>query len=315
MTEKIEILSDYEHQTELIKELEEGEKISHYQLYKDGTPYYNYASRVDGTKRIGVQDYNDFGEKHIFTSGNNILISLGCGNSEVESSFYSDGRNNNMDYVGVDSSQSMLNFSEKQFENYPNTNTKLVKIDFMDKNFHYIMNGITQSYDKKIFAFFGATFGNIPYRTIMNTLYNMLEKGEQVWISIGLRQGTTLHDDNAYCEKYHQSLSDKFGIGGLVFNVLEKHGISLQDGKLGIKFEENDEINSVSFKFIFQFKRKIKIIINNTHIQFQPNQEIELYTIQRYTPEGLIELFESYGFKFIEKQTKELSGQFLFEKI
>jgi hypothetical protein len=67
-------------------------------------------------------------------------------------------------------------------------NTKFLRADFGSDEFKNEINNLCKNYDRKIFAFFGGTFGNIKYTKIINILYNILDKNDKIWIDIGIRK-------------------------------------------------------------------------------------------------------------------------------
>jgi len=70
----------------------------------------------------------------------------------------------------------MLEYAIENLKNVKNVNKTFICADFSANNFRSEMVQLTSSCNKRIFAFFSNTFGNINHTNIIDILYNLLNK-------------------------------------------------------------------------------------------------------------------------------------------
>ncbi|MCF7835000.1 L-histidine N(alpha)-methyltransferase [Candidatus Gracilibacteria bacterium] len=260
--------------------------------------------------------FSEFAEKYIFIKDKNIaIVSLGCGNSEIETFIFENMKKDfNISYYGVDSSKNMLELSIHKMEHIKNIEKYFICADFSTNEFKRELTQLTTKSDERIFTFFSNTFGNIEPNNIIDILYNLLKTGEKIRLDIRLRSGTTTKDDLKDFEKYHRYLENKETIS-LFHNPIEEIHIDKKNGTFGLRSSKVEHLNAIKYQYNFIFNKKTSITIKNETITILPGEELKILNIYTYDPDGLINFFEGHNFKLINKSIKEGRGQFLFEKI
>ncbi|MFZ2150879.1 MAG: L-histidine N(alpha)-methyltransferase [Candidatus Absconditicoccaceae bacterium] len=267
----------------------------------------------------GSYTYNffiDFGLKNIFSKNKNIaIISLGCGNSDIESFIFENlGDDFKIAYYGVDSSKNMLELSIKRMEKINNIEKYFICADFSTNEFKRELSQLASSSDSKIFTFFSNTFGNINPNNIIDILYNLLKSGEKIWLDVRLRSGKNTKDDLKDFEKYYGYLSSKEMVN-LFLNPIEGLSIPQNNGTFSLKTQKIQHLEAIKYQYNFIFNKKTEISIKNETTTILPGEELKIVNIYTYDVDGLIRFFEGHNFKLIENLIQNNRGQFLFEKI
>lgn len=316
MTQIYNTISDPMYLKQLINGYE-SEEIDQWLLYLWDWGWSTYYSSMSNTygksdEELNNSDFLDFSKKSFKKDEKTVFISLWCWNSETEKYIMNNlGEEYNIDYIWVDTSPEMINMSVENLKDIKN-NTKFLRADFGSDEFKNEINNLCKNYDRKIFAFFGGTFGNIKYTKIINILYNILDKNDKIWIDIGIRKWTKIEDDLALFERYKTYLTDPQEKRFLL-NKIINDGIKEEDGEIILESTEHPESKALQFSFYFKFNKKININIKNYNIVFLPGYSIKLIQIYRFGVDGFIKLLEGHNFNLLEKQTKWYDGQFLFE--
>lgn len=196
-------------------------------LQKGATNYYD----VVNTDPVYYSAYPyelfvDFGTKYIFSKSKKMaIISLGCGNSDIESYIFEHMKYTyHIDYYGVDSSKNMLDLSIQRMKDLTTIGKNFICADFSTNEFRRELSQLTLNNDIKIFTFFSNTFGNINPNNIIDILYNLLKPGEKIWLDVRLRSGKTTKDNLKDFEKYYSYLSNK-EMTNLFLNPIESMNI------------------------------------------------------------------------------------------
>lgn len=316
MTQIYNTISDPMYQRQLINWYE-NEEIDQWLLYSgDGwSAYYNSKNQTYTNKDIlSNEDFLDFSKKTFKKEEKTIFISLGCGNSETEKYIMSNLSDEySVDYIWVDTSTQMIDMSVENLKELKN-NKKFLRADFWSDEFKSEINNLCKNYDRKVFAFFGGTFGNIKYTKIINILYNILDKNDKIWIDIWIRKWKKVEDDLKLFEIYKKYLSDENDKKKFLLNKIISDWINPSDGEIILESSEHTESEALQFSFYFKFNKKVSIDIKNYNIVFLPGYSIKLIQVYRFWVDGFVNLLEGHNFKLLEKQTKWFDGQFLFER-
>ncbi len=286
-------------------------------MQKGATNYYD----VVNTDEVYYGEYPydlfvDFGTTYIFSRKKKMaIISLWCGNSDIESYIFEHMKHNyHVDYYGVDSSKNMLDLSIQRMKNIDTINKNFICADFSTNEFKRELSQLTVNDDIKIFTFFSNTFGNINPNNIIDILYNLLKSWEKIWLDVRLRSGKTTKDNLKDFEKYYTYLSNK-EMTNLFFNPIEGFNISKGYWEFALKTSNIEHLEAVNYQYSFVFNKKINITIKNETTTILPGEELQIVNIYTYDADGLIKFFEGHNFKLINKLIQNSRGQFLFEKI
>lgn len=259
--------------------------------------------------------FTEFATNNIFTKGKKIaLISLWCGNSEIESYIFEHLKEPyQIDYYGVDSSKNMLELSIKRMEKITNVEKYFICADFSTNEFRRELTQFTTQADERIFTFFSNTFGNIEPNNIIDILYNLLKPGEKIWLDVRLRSGKTMKDDLNDFEKYHRYLNNPPTLN-FFYNPIKTIHIDKNSGFLGLSTNKVEHIDAIKYQYNFILNKKISVTIKNETITILPWEALKILNIYTYDADGLINFFEGHNFRLIQKDIQEGRGQFLFEK-
>jgi len=277
--------------------------------------YYEYKDNKDILMSDESKDIDIywFWLKNCFSKEKGItLVSLWCWNSSVEKNIYSKLPNDyTLDFIWVDLSKEMLRLSQKNLKDL-DINKKFVCADFSSIEFKNEIHNITDRNKKRVFSFFSNTFWNINHTNIIDTLYDILESWEQIWLDVRLRKSNKIKDDmdifNLVNIDEENIVLDEFLSNTFVWNDIPK-----ENGQISKIMTREDWINSLKVKFNFNFTKKTKINMK-WQITFLPWESVRCLQIYYYDSESLINFFNEHNFTLIDKEIQWLRGQFLFEK-
>ncbi len=262
---------------------------------------------------LGIKDFYNFGSKNIFSKEEWIsLISLGCWKSYIESYMFKKlWKDYPLIYLGIDSSKEMLDLSEKEIKDI-GVDYTLVCSDFSEYWFNDIIKDFSSRWKKRIYCFLSNTFWNINHTNIIDILYNVLNKWEQIWLDVRLRKNKTVSGDLDIFN-IHKLNDNNTDMEKFFSQVLEGANISNENGYFSKKMENKEWINALKIDFDFIFTKKTVIDIK-WQITFLPEEHLRCLQIYYYDSESLINFFAEHGFKLVDKQEKYMRWQFLFEK-
>jgi len=277
--------------------------------------YYNYKDNKDILMKWNNKDIDifEFWIKNCFKKEWSIsLVSLWCWNSSVEKNIYTRLPDNyTVDYVWVDLSKEMLKLSETNLKDI-DIDKKFVCADFSSIEFKNEIHNITKRKQKRIFSFFSNTFWNINHTNIIDTLYDILDSGEQIWLDLRLRKSNKIKDDmdifNLVNIDWDNQVLENFLSNTFIWNDIPK-----ENWYISKIMTKEEWINSLKIKFNFNFTKKTKINMK-WQITFLPWESVRCLQIYYYDAESLINFFEEHSFKLIDKEIQWLRWQFLFEK-
>lgn len=241
------------------------------------------------------------------------FISLWCGNSEIEKSIFMKlWKDLSIDYIWVDSSKDMLLQSMKNFK-WLDVEKRFLCADIFTNEFRRELEQFTQWYDKRIFAFFSNTFGNKNHTHIIDILYNLLHKGEEIWMDVRLREGITAKDDMLACDYYYRWLKTPEQVS-LYFNPLKQLWIPFDNWTMTLSTQKEESLNALKFQFSFMFTKKTTVKVRSDEITILPKEKIDLQQIYTYDMDWLIKFFSEHDFKLKDNIKKASRWFFIFEK-
>ncbi|MCA9486588.1 L-histidine N(alpha)-methyltransferase [Candidatus Woesearchaeota archaeon] len=245
------------------------------------------------------------------------FVSLGCGNSKREKEVLKRVHDTGYEiiYFGVDSSMTMLQSAEQTLLDCPFEKV-FICADFSLDSFKRELNKLLKAYNKRVFALFGNTLGNVPQNFIADTLRNILKKGDILWLEVLTVKD--LDDETAakQFECYLRYISDPDTKSFFTY-PLQEIGINPEDGELIVEMKKEQIINSLLFIFSFKANKKIEFLVEDEIVTLLPESTIEMLDIMAYSKEELIKFFETRQFKFKSSGSNKAGGpvQFAFEKL
>jgi len=242
------------------------------------------------------------------------FISLGCGNGEVEKELLKQTKEkgHKVKYYGIDSSMTMI---EKAIKNYENEKfeTQFIYADFSNEKFKNELDNIIDKSKKKIFAFLGSTIGNVPQQYIANTLRNILNKGDILWIGTQAEKELSDSIANSYFKRYLNWINTPENLEFLKYPLKNKN-VDLNKGKIILEMIKEKSLKTLIFKYGFLVNDKINFKNGDDKFTLLKGDVINLLTIRVYELQSLIDFFENREFKLITYEREEETIQIAFEK-
>ena len=264
--------------------------------------------------------YMDFIIPHIQKDKKIALISLWCGNAYVDKDLLkkliSDGYQ--IDYFWVDSSKEMIDLAKKNMEDLSDLNQKYICADILTQSFKDEINRFTKWYDKRLFAFFGWSFGNLNQTSITDGLYNILEKNDLLRFNVITRKSNDENIKMKLFDRYTKyTIEDRYTKFRLT--PIRKAGIPIENGKVTLRTSQETSIWAIVFTISFICTKKTVIKINNHTIHILPGEEIDICAIRNYDLETFSNFMEEHDFVTQAKETGKFNERlfethFLFEK-
>lgn len=261
--------------------------------------YYNRDSFTNVRERRNFmkKNYDFFRDNFLDKNKKVVIVSLGCGNSDREyyllNRAYKEGYD--VEYFGVDSSIKMIDISSERFKN-AGFRHEFIYADFSDEKFRYEINRLIDSDSKKVFALIGATLGNVPQNYIANTLKNILNKGDMLWLDVIGKVGLDNISANHFFKKFLNMINKPEEIKFLKYPIKEKN-IPLDNGKFGLTMIREKPMDNLFFTFSFIINKKTEFKINNDEVLLLENDKIDLITARVYEYKSLKKFFEERNFK------------------
>ncbi|MDD3284695.1 MAG: L-histidine N(alpha)-methyltransferase [Patescibacteria group bacterium] len=274
-----------------------------------------FAKKTYFKNSLGMNNYINFFNKNVpIKQENTALISLGCGDSDFEKIILDslEIEGSNFSYIGVDSSRYMLELSAKKLEKSKFKNS-LVCGDFSSHNFRSEIGYLINDYKNKVFGLLGGTIGNIIPTNIVDTLGNMLNKGDYLWVTLVLREGLDEEHNFEIFNYYAQYLNDS-AVSQFKFNPLKKLKVPYENGKLVLEMQKEDFIGALKFIFSFEFTKKTVISFRDEKIIILPGEKIELLNNRAYDMNIFKKFFIEHDFKCVAEESKGRRGQILLMK-
>lgn len=242
------------------------------------------------------------------------LISLGCGNSLREKLIISHfNHNKNIDYIGIDSSMTMLDLSMKTFEGFEICKY-LACADFSSPKLRTYIKDKTQKRNNNIFTFLGATIGNLGIEYSMDLISDMVQKGDYLLFDVRVRQSNELIEDRRLYEYYRDNYAHDESNNKNIFDAIESFGITKEGGTVGIEMNNNEALNSLNIKLKYLVKNTINHLYKNRNMCLLPGDLLTLKTYLAVDKDSLSQYLINRGFEKVDIVEKDEFGYFLFKK-
>lgn len=254
--------------------------------------------------------------KNIFSNWKNdanVLISLWCWDSHTEK-FILDNLvlKSDIEYFGVDVSNSMLDLSMKNLENIW-IKSKLICSDFFSRDFKNEIIRLSSEKTNRIYSMFSNIFGNLNPTKIISTLNNILKSWDKLWIDVRLKKWDTVWDDlklfNHYCEYLNAPEQIDF-----FSNIFLKLWIPESNFDLYVTTFHDNVLGSLRFDFRLTFTKKTVINVAGDEFIILPEENMRIVHIYAYDYYKLISFFKEHGFELKKMSKDDGRGHFIFQK-
>lgn len=314
------LISDSELDVELLDDLKDRilDQKHFYTAEFAADLYYKNRDAKNNTyfkNSFDINDYLNFFKKNIsIKQENTVLVSLGCGDSSFEKNILDPLKKEGFDfsYIGVDSSRYMLELSVKNLKK-SEFKKSLICGDFSSHNFRSEIGYLVNNYKNKVFGLLGGTIGNITPTNIVDTLGNMLKKGDYLWVTLVLRESLNEEHNFEIFNYYANYLTDSV-VSQFKFNPLKRLKVPFENGKLVLEMQKEDFIGALKFIFSFEFTKKTSINFRDEKIIILPGEKIELLNNRAYDMNIFKKFFIEHDFKCIAEERKGRRGQILLMK-
>lgn len=294
-------------------------------LGENAYQYYNARKVINNNlegywhKRLTHEDFMKFIKKLLKPTSKKVaLVSLGCGNAKREIDFLDAARTELQDvefnFIGVDSSISMLYTAQEAFT-AKQLNGTFLRADYSTGEFNRELKPILEDTksDQVIYLFIGSTLGNSSQTEIVDTLYNVLESGNILYLDVMTRNSKEKKDDLEIFDYYSERLHNPDFLH-CNLDPLTRLGIPKENIKVILKTDQEDYIGVLCFKFYACMKEPITVIYRNERIHFLPPEEIKFVEIRTYHTETMISFFHNHNLELIDYEKVGNHGQFAFIK-
>ena len=286
--------------------------------------YYESArqkKKANVNSYLPLEAFANFLRDQLSKEAVNAFVSLGCGNAEQEAAVMRilSQEGYRFAFFGIDSSAEILKDAEAQLASLPPEIGKtLILADLTTSGFREKINDLVRSYDRRVFAFLGSTFGNFNQTNITDSFYNLLSPGDLLWFDVATRPGVTALEDFNLFNRYSAYLKIDDASHFWLAPLLEL-GVDRGSGVMRLSSDKEPSVGAMKFRFSFVFSRKVVARIGEDVLHFLPGEKIDTQTIRVYHPETLINFFQEHSFSLVKSQIERLSpeiskGQFLFKK-
>ncbi|MCB9798359.1 L-histidine N(alpha)-methyltransferase [Candidatus Nomurabacteria bacterium] len=307
----------------------ESEFHKHFQQYKvckqkafyfgEGAELYLKISGAKTDLFVEQEDlYHGFLQDNIdITKDEFVIISLGCADARKEKVMLErlSRDSDKVSFIGVDSSEEMICIAKETLKESP-VSCEFICADFSSDEFIKRIHAVTQG-KIRIFTFLGSTFGNVEQSYMADMLYDLLEKGDKLWLEVAVRESISDKADRKFFENY-LSWFDNEVTRDFLLHPLKLLGVPLDSGELFLNMAAEGDLNALLFSFRFRIDTKTVIEFDEHTVTLLPGNVIELLTIRAYDPQGLRNFFEERNFKFLAYKKcagKTERGEFMFEKL
>ena len=238
------------------------------------------------------------------------FISLGCGTADYDAALIKlIAETIPVSYVGIDSSESMLNIAKKRLEPLDIWKHFIAADILYPQHIRSQLKtlGVLEQ-GSKLWAIFGGLFGNMKQDKIMEVLSQLLDIGDYLYIDIAIK----LNEEAIETVKLrYLNFAQRYKI---YFDRFYKiTGIPGDVGHIITTLKESDDSGTATFSYEFSF--------NKAWGKYGKGRRIHLLDIRVFDKEGLIKKMDSYGFSYckmfsVEDQDAGIcGGTLLFQKL
>jgi uncharacterized SAM-dependent methyltransferase len=266
-----------------------------------------YSYRNAEVAEIAWQEEVAFFERQaLWSEGQRIaFISLGCGNAAPERMLlrHMHNRGHHVLYVGVDSSEAMLEMAMANFEKEPFARA-FVQADFSRADFAAKLDDLVGDHELRVFAMIGGTFGNLDQAFVADILTDLIQAKDYLYLDV-----VPLFDSEERNRRLRERLSNVPENLSEFFNrLLGMLGLSLDQGRI-VTVESSDEaLNTSRFTFYFDPTAEVRVSCFDRETDLHPGERIELMSIRAYDVHSLSVFLADRGFRLIDTYVPDVGS-------
>lgn len=253
--------------------------------------------------------------KHISKEERVCFISLGCGSAywdkatmrKVQEKGY------NFHFLGVDSSQKMIQLAEESFAEDTFSHEFWV-MDLTAYEFSQKIGELGQKFDKLFFILVGGTISNMVQTEISDTLFNVMKPGDLLWFECVLRKANSKLDDLEQFKHYSKRLTSPEWVK-FIYYPLENIGVPMSSGLISVENIQEESAGALVFRYSFCFHHPVTVKYLDEYIHFIPPERIKLLDIRVYHKKTFVKFLEQHDLKLLSFRSKESLGEFIFTRV
>jgi hypothetical protein len=282
-------------ETDYLAEFVETKRVPQnlFYLLNGATSFYSY--RNHDLAQIAWQDEYRFFARQPFWSRDQraAFISLGCGNAGPEKMLLRHMANHDyrVDYVGVDSSEAMLELAAENLASEPFRQSYVLG-DFTHSDFHDGLHELVADYDRRIYAMIGGTFGNFEQVWIADLLADLVLAGDFFYLDV-----VPMYAD----EVQNMQLRDRFSrlpdnLYTFFDKLLDRLGLERADGDIVAEQTSDDDLNTLRSTFYFKPHEDLVFACLGQDVSLRRGERVELMSIRAYDVDSLTTFLGDRGF-------------------
>ncbi len=273
--------------------------------------YEAYWKRDDRDKKDTSEEFTDFLLRNLFPnqdySSSLALISLWCWNWFWEKRLLEnlEKKSLSLEYYGVDFSKEMLNLAVENLSDIW-IKKQFIYWDFTSHNFNTEISKLVRKHDKKIYLFFWRTFWNPNQTLITDSLYNLIQNEDYLWMDLMSRvddsQKTVLKIFNRYKNYLKDEKMLKF-----MFTPLDILWIPRGSWSFHLETFNEHSLWAIVFSFSFVFSKKVIWEYWWDVFHILPQEKIHLLSIRNYNQEIVEHFMHEHEFILIDKGVEKVN--------
>lgn len=296
--EIIDFCSTARCKTDYVQALREDHVIDHHVLYTTDGAHAFYHYRGADLKQIDWEDeYRFFLQQPFWADhGTVALVSLGCGNADPEKPLLArlGAEERAVAYVGIDTSRAMLELAQRNLSNvaYPRT---YVLGDFTTTAFRDAIAPMLATYDTRVYAMIGGTFGNFEQRQIAHALQRLIAPGDYLYLDVVPK---------AQAEQELGALKGRFArlpqnYRRFFTNLLERLDVPQEAVKIVSQEQAEPALDALRTTFFIEPQQEVTLTYFGEPVTLSPGERVEVLNIRAYDPAALKAFMADHGFNFI----------------
>jgi uncharacterized SAM-dependent methyltransferase len=266
-----------------------------------------YSYRSAEVAEIAWQEELAFFERQGFWRAEQQIafISLGCGNSAPEKMLlrHMHKEGHAVTYVGVDSSESMLEMAMENLEGEPFDKT-FVHADFSRDDFAPRLWELVGESRLRVYAMIGGTFGNLDQGMVAAMLTKLIAVGDYLYLDV-----VPLYESEEANRRLRRRLSDvPENLSAFFDRLLGMLGLSLEQGRI-VTIESGDRaLNTSLFTYYFEPTVEVRVSCLSLETDLSPGERVELMSIRAYDVASLSAFLGARGFRLVDTYVPDVGS-------
>lgn len=307
MQEKLVFCDPENLEADYIEEFLETKRVPQnlFYLLNGAASFYTYRN-TDISQIDWNSEYRFFKQQPFWSPDQHVVfISLGCGNAGPERTLLRQiaAEGHDIDYVGVDSSQAMLDLAAENLQD-ESFDQAFVLGDFSDPEFRDQLWQLVAGYDVRIYAMIGGTMGNFDQAWIARVLTSLLCDGDYLYLDV-----VPLYpddQDNAQLRARFAQLPTNLRL--FFDRLLDGLGLSRDMGRIISVESCDDQVGTICYTFYFESDEPLIFSCTGREIELLPEERIELLSIRAYDVTSLKAFLDEHGFHFIDTYVPDVGN-------